>query len=101
MDENYPTGRYKTSNLQYDVGSPVRITNNATSQSVTVPATARSFMCIAEGGPVRLEIGGAASATSTLYVPEDTAFIYPIIAASQTLFCYGAAATYGNFRFLV
>ena len=83
-----------------DIGSPVRVTNNGSSQAVSVPATARAFACQAEGGPVRLEIGGAASATSTLRVPEDLWLIYPIVGGTQTLFSYGAAATYSNIRFL-
>ena len=90
----------KAAVFQFDIGSPVRITNNATGQAVTVPTGARSFVCIAEGGFVRLEIDGAATDSSTLYVPEDSMQIYPIRGGSQTLYCYGAAGTYGNFRFL-
>lgn len=86
--------------FQFDVGSPVRITNNASSQAVTIPATARSFVCIAEGGAVRIEIDGAASSTSTIYVPQDTMMIYPIRGSKQTLYCYGSGGSYGNFRFL-
>lgn len=83
-----------------DIGSPVRITNDATSQEVTVPATARAMAIQAEGGEVRLEIDGAASATSTLRVPEESWFMYPIAGGTQTLFCYGAVGTYANVRFL-
>jgi len=83
-----------------DVGSPVRITNNATSQSVSVPATAKAFWCQAEGDEVRLEIDGAASSTSTIRVPEDTIIVYPITGGTQTLYSYGAASSYSNVRFL-
>jgi hypothetical protein len=83
-----------------DIGSPVRIANDTTSKTVTVPATAKAFAVQAEGGEVRMEIGGAASATSTLRVPEDSWLMYPITGGSQTLYSYGAVGTYSNVRFL-
>jgi hypothetical protein len=83
-----------------DIGSPVRVTNDTTSKSIPVPAAAKAFACQAEGGDIRLEIDGAASATSTLRVPEDAWLIYPIQGGSQTLFSYGAVGTYSNMRFL-
>ncbi|MFA7164598.1 MAG: hypothetical protein WC124_01960 [Desulfoplanes sp.] len=85
-----------------DMGSTVavRITNDTSSKSVTVPATAIAFVCIAEGNNVRLEIGAAASATSALLVPENGMITYPIVGGTQTLYCYGAVGSYGNFRFM-
>ena len=83
-----------------DIGSSVRITNDATSKSVSVPATAKAFACQAEGGDVRLEIDGAASASSTIRVPEDSWLVYPVTGGSQTLYSYGLAGTYSNVRFL-
>jgi hypothetical protein len=83
-----------------DIGSPRRITNDASSKSVAIPATAKAFVCFAEAGPVRLEIDGAATSTSTIYVQQDTSIMYPIRGGVQTLFCYGAVGTFGNFRFL-
>jgi hypothetical protein len=83
-----------------DIGSPVRITNDASSKAVAIPATAKAFVCFAESGPVRLEINGAATSTSTIYVQQDTSIMYPIRGGIQTLFCYGAVGSFGNFRFL-
>ncbi len=86
--------------ILYDIGSPVRITNDTTSKSVAVPATAKAFACQAELGEVRLAISGTASATSTLRVPEDSWLMYPIVGGTQTLFSYGAVGTFSNVRFL-
>jgi hypothetical protein len=83
-----------------DIGSPLRITNDASSKSVAVPTYAEAFICFAEGGDCRLEIGGAASATSTIFVAENSMIVYPIKGSTQTLYCYGIVSTYGNFRFL-
>ena len=97
-----PTGAATSANQgdgYRDIGGPVRITHNSTSQSVAVPAAAKAFVCMAEGGVTRCEIGGAASATSTIYVAEEGSMSYPITGGSQTLFAYGTAG-YGNFRFL-
>ena len=97
-----PTGAATSANQgdgYRDIGSPIRITHNSTSQSVTVPATAKAFVCMAEGGATRCEIGGAASATSTIYVSEEGSVSYPITGGSQTLYAYGTTG-YGNFRFL-
>ena len=82
-----------------DIGSPVRITHNSTSQSVTVPANAKAFVCMAEGGATRCEIGASASAVSAIYVSEEASIFYPITGGTQTLFAYGITG-YGNFRFL-
>jgi hypothetical protein len=82
-----------------DIGSPVRITHNSTSRSVAIPATAKAFVCMAEGGATRCEIGSAASAISAIYVAEEGSMAYPITGGTQTLFAYGTAG-YGNFRFL-
>jgi hypothetical protein len=86
--------------LLRDVGSPVRLTGNGASQSIAVPVAAKAFACQAEGGDVRLEIGGAASATSTIRVPEDSWLTYPITGGAQTLSSYGAVGTFSNVRFL-
>ena len=97
-----PTGAATSANQgdgYRDIGSPVRITHNSTSQSVAVPASAKAFVCMAEGGATRCEIDGAASATSAIYVAEEASMSYPITGGSQTLFAYGTAG-YGNFRFL-
>lgn len=83
-----------------DIGNPVRIIGNAASQQVAVPATARAFVCFAEGGSVRCEIDGAATATSTIYAAEESSVTYPITGGSQTLACYAAVGAFGNFRFL-
>jgi hypothetical protein len=79
-----------------DIGGPIRITNNAASQSVAVPGAAKAFACQAELGEVRLEIGGAA----TLRVPEDAWLIYPIVGGTQSLYSYGIVGTFSNVRFL-
>jgi len=97
-----PTGAATAANQgdsYRDIGSPVRITHNSTSQSVAVPANAKAFVCMAEGGATRCEIDGAASATSAVYVAEEASLFYPISGGSQTLYAYGTAG-YGNFRFL-
>lgn len=82
----------------FDLGSD-RITNDGTSQSVAVPSGSYKFVCVAEGGEVRLEIDNDASSTSTLYIPESCIRMYPI-RFNQTLSCYGSVGTFGNFRFL-
>jgi hypothetical protein len=82
-----------------DIGSPLRKTNNATSLTVALPAKVRAFVCFAENGPVRLEIDSAATATSTIYIQQDTSIMYPI-KSTQALYCYGAAGSFANFRFL-
>jgi len=84
----------------YDGGSGVRITNNGTSQEITVPAWALAVVIMAEAGDIRLEIDGAASATSSLFVPEAGALVYPIVGGEQTLFTYGISGSYTNCRFL-
>ncbi len=83
-----------------DIGSPVRITNDGTNKSVAVPAAAKAFVCISEGGETRIEIDGVASATSTLLVPQGGAMVYPIVGGVQTLACFGSASIHSNFRFL-
>jgi hypothetical protein len=83
-----------------DVGSPLRITNDASSKAVAIPATTLAFVCFAEAGPVRLEIDAPATATSTIFIQQDTSIMFPIRGGKQTLFCYGAVGTFGNFRFL-
>lgn len=83
-----------------DIGSPIQIINNLTSQAITIPINAKAFACHAEGGGVRLEIDSAASATSTIRVPEDTWLVYPIVGGTQTLFSYGDIGVIANVRFL-
>lgn len=83
-----------------DKGSPVRSVQDGTSKSIAVPAAATMFACHAEGGDIRLEIDGAASATSTIRVPEDTWLVYPIVGGTQTLFSYGDIGVVANVRFL-
>lgn len=84
----------------YDSGSGGRKTNNSTSQEITVPTWALAVVIMAEGGDVRLEIDGAASATSSIFVPEAGTLVYPIQGGTQTLFTYGVAGSYTNYRFL-
>jgi hypothetical protein len=84
----------------YDGGSGGRKTNNGTSQEITVPAWALAVVIMAEGGDVRLEIDGVASATSSIFLPEAGALVYPIQGGIQTLFTYGVTGSYTNYRFL-
>ena len=83
-----------------DVGSPQRISQNSTNQSVPVPATAKAFFVVSEGGTSRFEIDGAASVTSTLVCFENGFLSYPITGGSQTLNTYGASPSIANVRFL-
>lgn len=73
------------------VGGPVVITQNSTSQQVTVPALAKGFRVSTKGGAANLNIGGAATADSVLYVPDESIDYYPITGGTHTLYCYGTA----------
>ncbi len=93
-------GALKIESANSDIGSPIQSTQDGSSKSIPVPATAVMFAVHAEGGDVRLEIDGAASATSTIRVPEDTWLVYPIVGGTQTLFSYGNIGVVANVRFL-
>lgn len=84
----------------FDVGEPQRIVNDGTSKAVTVPAAAKMAVVDAEGGDVRLEIDGDATATSTIRIPEDTIRGHPISGGDQTLASWGAVGSIANVRFL-
>ncbi|MCK9570638.1 hypothetical protein M0R72_16945 [Candidatus Pacearchaeota archaeon] len=100
MSSNVITLAQDTALLDLGATDAVRITNDATSQSVTVPVDAIAFVCIAEEGDCRLEIDSDASSTSTLLVPDGGMIVYPIAGGTQTLACYGVVSSYGNFRFM-
>jgi hypothetical protein len=83
-----------------DIGGSVVITQNSTSQQVTVPARAKSFRVSTKSGAANLNIDAAATADSVLYVPDESIDYYPINGAiSQKLYCYGTAGK-AYFRFL-
>lgn len=84
----------------FDIGGPQRVVNDGTSKTVTVPAAAKMVVVDAEGADVRLEIDGAASATSTIRIPEDTIRGHPIAGGDQTLASWGAVGSIANVRFL-
>lgn len=73
------------------IGGPVVITQNSTSQAVTVPAAAKSFRVSTKGGAANLNIGGAATADSVIYIPDESIDYYPITGGTHTLYCYGTA----------
>jgi hypothetical protein len=93
------SGDVNTIDALTDIGSPISITQNSASQQVTIPATAKAFRVSTEGGKAHLEIGGAASAITTLYIPDECIDYYPIVGGTQTLYCYGTAGK-AHFRFL-
>ena len=67
------------------------ITHNSTSQTITVPATAKSVRLATKGGATNFEIDpvGDASANSPGYIPEEAIDYYPITGGSMTLKVYG------------
>lgn len=69
------------------------ITHNSTSQTIAVPATAKSVRLATKGGATNFEIDavGDASANSPGYIPEETIDYYPITGGSMTLKVYGTA----------
>lgn len=69
------------------------ITHNHTSQTITVPATAKSVRLATKGGATNFEINpvGDASADSPGYIPEEAIDYYPITGGSMTLKVYGTA----------
>ena len=71
------------------IGGSVVITQNGTSQSVTVPALAKSFRIATRDGTASLNIGEAATDDSAIYVPDECVDYYPIDGATDTLYCYG------------
>jgi hypothetical protein len=83
-----------------DIGG-FRVTNDTFSKSVVVPADAEFFCAFAEAGDSRLEMTGiVANSVSTLVVFEETPLMFYPVAPGQSITCYGAAATWCNFRFL-
>ena len=73
------------------LGELVTITQNSSSQSVTVPALARAFRISTRGGSANLSIGEAATSDSALYVPPECVDSYPIVGGVDTLYCYGVS----------
>ena len=69
------------------------ITHNSTSQTIAVPATAKSVRLATKGGATNFEIDavGDASANSPGYIPEEAIDYYPITGGSMTLKVYGTA----------
>jgi len=69
------------------------ITHNSTSQTIAVPATAKSVRLATKGGATNFEIDavGNASANSPGYIPEEAIDYYPITGGSMTLKVYGTA----------
>ena len=74
------------------VGGGGVITHNGTSQTITVPATAKSVRLATKGGATNfgIDLAGNATATSPGYIPDECIDYYPI-AGSQTLKVYGTA----------
>lgn len=72
-----------------------RITNDGTSKTLTVPASAKIALITAEGGDVRYAPTGEASATSPGYIPAGSAVRIPPPAA-----VYGATGSYANIIYL-
>jgi hypothetical protein len=75
------------------IGSGGVITHNSTSQTITVPATAKSVRLATKGGATNfgIDLTGNASATSPGYIPDECIDYYPIAGGSQTLKVYGTA----------
>ena len=75
------------------IGSGGVITHNSTSQTIAVPATAKSVRLATKGGATNFEIDavGDASANSPGYIPEEAIDYYPITGGSMTLKVYGTA----------
>jgi hypothetical protein len=75
------------------IGGGGVITHNGTSQTITVPATAKSVRLATKGGATNfgIDLTGNASATSPGYIPDECIDYYPIAGGSQTLKVYGTA----------
>lgn len=82
-----------------DIDGSVVITQNSTSQAVSVPKHARAFRVATRGGAASLNIDRPATNDSTLYVPDESIDYYPIAGDRQLLYCYGTAGK-AYFRFL-
>lgn len=74
------------------IGSGGVITHNSTSQTITVPATAKAVRLATKGGATNfgIDLAGGAEATSPGYIPDECIDYYPI-GGSQTLKVYGTA----------
>ena len=75
------------------IGSGGVITHNGTSQTITVPATAKAVRLATKGGATNfgIDLAGGAADTSPGYVPDECIDYYPITGGSQTLKVYGTA----------
>lgn len=75
------------------IGGGGMITHNGTSQTITVPATAKSVRLATKGGATNfgIDLTGNATATSPGYIPDECIDYYPIAGGSQTLKVYGTA----------
>lgn len=77
-----------------------RVANDGSKPTtIQVPGDAIGFIALAESGTVRLEIGGVANATSTLFLASNGHMVYPID-PSQSLSTWGANGSFTNVRFL-
>lgn len=72
-----------------------RITLNAAPQMITIPAGTKYVRIAAEGGAVRWNSMGWASATSGGYVPQNT-FEWIAVNPGFELSIYGAGGTFAN-----
>ncbi len=75
------------------IGEGGVITHNSTSQTITVPALAKSVRLATKGGATNfgIDLVGDADATSPGYVPDESIDYYPITGGSMTLKVYGTA----------
>jgi len=86
---------WKVTEQEAFIAGHERITNDASSKTLTVPPTAKKALIVAEAGDVRYAPTGVADATSPGYVPGGMGVKIPPPAA-----VYGAVGTFANVVYL-